>query len=272
MPGGTARIAVRRIDGATPTTAAAVLDSVAVEEPLEIRIGDKPVAVTMRTPGDDRELALGFLFGEGLLRRKDDVASCEATGNVVRVTPTPGTPVDLDRLERHFYVSSSCGVCGKASIDAVRVRRVHAPARTDQRIAADVIRGMPAILRDRQAIFDETGGLHAAALFDLRGTFVRLREDIGRHNAVDKLVGASLLEGELPLDRHILFLSGRSSFELLQKAAMAAIPVVAAVGAPSTLAVELAREAGITLLGFVRDGRFNVYAGAERVERPSESR
>lgn len=254
-------------------------DVVAVEEPLEIRVGfvegdvqrQRAVSITMRTPGDDFELAAGFLFTEGLLQSPDQVVGIRHCGrgdaltNTVRVDVRPGVSVELDRLQRNFYTTSSCGVCGKTSLEALATgaRRLDSPG--VPRVAASIIGALPARLRERQRTFEATGGLHAAALFDPSGHLLELREDVGRHNAVDKLIGARFLAGALPARDALLFLSGRASFELLQKAVMARIPVICAVGAPSSLAVEAAEEFGVTLLGFVRDGRFNVYAGHERL-------
>ncbi|HEX6160376.1 MAG TPA: formate dehydrogenase accessory sulfurtransferase FdhD [Thermoanaerobaculia bacterium] len=239
-------------------------DAVVVEEPLEIRVGERPVSVTMRTPGHDFELAAGFLFTESIVQRPEDIESIRHWGsaNIVRVALKEGVQVDLQRLQRHFYSTSSCGVCGKTSIDAVRIET--APVESDIRVTREVIDRLPEQLRAAQATFDETGGIHAAGLFDSDGTLLRVREDLGRHNAVDKVIGSALLDG-MPLEQRILFVSSRTSFELVQKAAVAKIPLLAAVGAPSSLAVELARDMNMTLLGFVRDGRFNVYAGNERI-------
>ena len=255
-------------------------DSLAVEEPLEIRLGfkengkniHKAVSITMRTPADDYELAAGFLFTEGILHSKDQIEAIKHCGkfpnnrNTVRLDLTPETAIDFKRLERNFYTTSSCGVCGKSSIEALttgakRIERADFP-----QLSADIIHDLPEKLRERQKVFDKTGGLHAAALFDVDGNLIDLKEDVGRHNAVDKLIGTQFLQGKVPLDDKILFLSGRASFELLQKAVMAQIPIVCAVGAPSSLAVEAAKNFGVTLLGFVRDGRFNVYHGIERLK------
>ncbi len=253
-------------------------DVLAVEQPLEIRVAwsdaetseEKVVAVTMRTPGNDAELAVGFLFSDGIVRRREDVAGTTVKVGVeeafVRVEMAPGVAVDLGSMERHSYVSSSCGVCGKTSLASLRNLQADAkPSWSGRRVSARVVHGLPATLRRAQAAFEETGGIHAAALFEPSGRLEDVREDVGRHNAVDKLVGAALLGGRTPLADRILVLSGRASFELLQKAGVAGVPVVAAIGAPSSLAVEVAREAGITLVGFLRDDRFNVYTGAERI-------
>lgn len=236
-------------------------DALVVEEPLEIRIAEKPVSVTLRTPGEDFDLAAGFLFTENIAREFAEIRHW-GSPNVVRVDLPAGVTVDLQRLQRHFYSTSSCGVCGKVSIDALRVQTT--PVRSDVRISAAVIAGLPGALRAEQKTFDATGGIHAAGLFAADGSLLRVREDVGRHNAVDKVIGSFVREG-VALDGRILVVSGRTSFEIVQKAIVARVSVLAAVGAPSSLAVELARELGITLLGFVRDGRFNVYAGQERI-------
>lgn len=265
-------VSVLRTTGAASV---AQTDALAVEEPLEIRVGfdddgrrvHRGVSVTMRTPGSDAELAVGFLFTEGLIAEREQVAGVRVCGggNVVRVDLAPGVAVDLARLERHFYTGSSCGVCGKASLAAVRVPPRGRPLPGWPVVEASVIRRLPDAQRAAQEVFDRTGGLHASALFDPAGRLLGLREDVGRHNALDKQIGAEFLAGRVPLSEAVLLVSGRLSFELVQKAAVAGIPIVAAVGAPSSLAVDLAREHGLTVVGFVRPDRFNVYTGADRV-------
>lgn len=258
-------------------------DALAVEEPLEIRLAhhqggqlvERSLSITMRTPGHDLELAVGFLVGEGLLTRRDQLVGLRpcgpATGrggtrNVVRVELAPDAEVPLKKLERHFYTTSSCGVCGKSSLEALAIGDRPALPPDSPTVTPAVIHALPERLREAQAAFEHTGGLHAAALFDAEGHLRLMREDVGRHNAVDKLVGAMWLDGRLPLSDSILLVSGRASFELVQKALVAGIPVMAAVGAPSSLAVDLAAEAGMTLFGFVRQQRFNVYAGEGRLD------
>jgi len=256
-------------------------DVIAVEEPLEIRLmrdglpeadenggTGRSISVTMRTPGHDAELAIGFLHGEGLLREPRDIIStghCGPTGNILRVTARADLPLDLARLARNFYSTSSCGVCGKASIEAVTASAGERRITSELIVREPVLRGLPDTLRAAQAGFAETGGMHAVGLFTAEGELLASREDVGRHNAMDKLVGASLLAGELPWRDRIVLLSGRASFELLQKAMMAGAPLVAAIGAPSTLAVELAESAGITLVAFLRPGGCNVYCNPWRV-------
>ena len=254
-------------------------DSLATEEPLEIRLvygnggqrTTKNISVTMRTPGHDRELATGFLFTEEVISGREQIKGFpEAKGafneNIVVVELNEDVVFDVGKLERHFYTSSSCGVCGKASIEAVRTVAegedypfdgITLPFRSFYQL--------PELLNSQQEVFRSTGGLHASALFDLDNNLLALREDVGRHNALDKLIGAALLEGKVPLDKHILLLSGRASFELIQKAAAAGIKIVAAVGAPSSLAVQLANEFNITLIGFLRNERYNIYSGMHRV-------
>lgn len=245
-------------------------DLLAIEEPLEIRLAfqDKMqnIAVTMRTPGNDTDLALGFLFTEGIIGGPADVKGVDPFVNTILVTLNAGVMPDLRQAQRNFYTTSSCGVCGKASIDAIRTVHPAASPTWDREVLdAAFILSLPERLVEAQKVFAETGGLHAAALFDLNGSLLLVREDVGRHNAVDKLVGAAMMAGRLPLATSILLLSGRASFELVQKAAMAGIQVIAAVGAPSTLAVSLADEFGITLIGFLRSHRFNIYSGACRI-------
>jgi FdhD protein len=262
-------------------------DVLAAEEPLEIRLlwhatdaappQRKSIAITMRTPGDDFELSVGFLRGEGVIASREDfvdvsycldedVVARQQTFNVVTVTLRPGLRFELARLERNFYTTSSCGICGKAALDALEIQGC-APLPLGASVSADVLRALPNTLRASQALFGQTGGLHAAGLFDASGRLRSLREDVGRHNALDKVIGERLIAGEDVLDDCVLLLSGRASFELLQKALTARIPIVAAVGAPSSLAAQLAETFNITLLGFTRADGFNIYTGAERVLR-----
>ena len=255
-------VPIRKVD---PDGRSSQQDLLAVEDPLEIRLEERNIAITMRTPGNDEELVAGFLFTEGILQSAGQISKIVPKGgNRMTVSLAEGTDIDFDRLQRHFYLSSSCGVCGKASIEAVTLSCPFLP-RGGLLIDAEVIHRLPHELRTTQAVFDRTGGLHAAALFDATGRLLNLREDVGRHNAVDKLIGAAFLKNNLPLHDGILMVSGRASFELVQKALMAGIPVLAAVGAPSSLAVELALRFGMTLLGFVRDERFNIYSGEWRL-------
>ena len=257
-------------------------DSVAVEEPLEIRLGfstkdgraSRSVSITMRTPGNDRELAAGFLYTEAIITQREDIASIEVCGppapdsgnhNVIRVELKSDVEVDLGRLQRHFYTTSSCGVCGKTSLDALRVQGQSAFPKGSPVFRESVLVEIPEKLRAAQQTFDETGGLHAAGAFDTDGNVVAVMEDVGRHNAVDKLIGKLLLDGALPANNYGLMVSGRASFELMQKTLVAGMPLLAAVSAPSSLAVQLANEFDMTLIGFLRGDTFNIYAGESRL-------
>jgi FdhD protein len=254
----------------------AVPDSLATEEPLEIRLTNggetNPIAVTMRTPGHDRELALGFLYGEGVVRTSADVVAMDRPvdragrpeDNIIRVELAPGIEPDLRGLDRHFFTSSACGVCGKAGIEALLLKKVPEPRR-GPRVRPEVLYTLPESLRSDQDVFRSTGGLHAAGLYRADGEQVAVREDVGRHNALDKLVGTSLSADRLPLDEYLVMVSGRASYEILQKCLMADVTFICAVSAPSSLAVSLARQFDITLIGFLRDRRLNVYSGHQRV-------
>jgi len=240
-------------------------DSLAAEEPLEIRVGGVPLAVTMRTPGNDLELAAGFILTEGIIQSQDQISSLRATTpeNGVRSNrieiDLQNTEFDRAELQRNFFAASSCGVCGKASINAIKVRGLRQPDR-DFRLDPEILCRLPEALRSEQAVFSQTGGLHAAALFDATGQLITLREDIGRHNAVDKIAGWALLSEHLPLSQHVMLVSGRGGFEIVQKALAMGVPILASVSAPSSLAVKLARELGLTLVGFLRGRRFIVYS------------
>ena len=279
MAGSSQAVEISKVSGGLQQPQA---DSIAVEEPLEIRLGystpdgraTRSVSITMRTPGNDQELAAGFLFGESIVRRASDITAIEECGppapdsgntNVVRVELSPDVPVDLDRLQRHFYTTSSCGVCGKTSLDALRAFDVE--ALTDNATVFDeqVLTAIPDKLRAAQTTFDETGGLHAASAFNARGDLIATMEDVGRHNAVDKVIGSLLREDSLPASDLALMVSGRASFELTQKALVAGMPLLAAVSAPSSLAVRLATEFDMTLVGFLRGNTFNIYSGEQRI-------
>jgi FdhD protein len=268
-----AHITVKRIQ---PDHASEEEDSLAVEQPLEIAIEynslpgriQQAISITMRTPGNDDELAAGFLFTEGIIRHSHEVREImQAAGhaNQVLVRLHDTTSPTLPAVAKSFVTTSACGVCGKQDIDAIRTVSIYQPGADSICIDAAVFYGLQDELKKQQWLFKDTGGIHAAALFDLQGNYLQLREDVGRHNALDKVIGAAFLNNQLPLCNAIVLLSGRASFELLQKAFMAGIKIVAAVGAPSSLAVELAREYGITLIGFLRNERFNIYSGAQRV-------
>ena len=243
-------------------------DDLAHEEPLEIRVRGRAISVTMRTPGRDDELAAGFLLTEGLIRDRSEVLRMEPCdrndeGNLLNVLLAPDVHVDFEKLTRHVFASSSCGLCGKATIDAVRA--TFPAIESDLKIDAATLLKTPDAMRHQQSTFERTGGLHAAALFDHAGNLLVLREDVGRHNAVDKVIGHALLTNSLPLDQHVLVVSGRSSFEIVQKALAARIPLIAAVSAPSSLAVQFAQENNQTLVGFLRQGRMNIYSHPGRI-------
>lgn len=263
-------------------------DQLALEEPLEIQVAYgapesrqwKTAAITMRTPGHDRELAAGFLVGEGIVHSLGEIEAVHTRGprygeagfqHSVRVTLRPEVKVDLARLERNFYTTSSCGVCGKTSLDALELISIRPLPKSGWQIDPATVCALPARLRESQAIFDQTGGLHGAGLFTPEGKAVVVREDVGRHNAVDKVIGTEFLAGRFPLARHILVVSGRASFELMQKALAAGIGMLVAVGAPSSLAVEVAEKFGATLIGFTKAESFNIYTGAERVSLAADA-
>jgi FdhD protein len=278
----------QRLERYADESRATFTDALAIEEPLEIRIvftaegapRKRSVAITMRTPGHDAELARGFLFGEALIDDAAAITGVEGCGpalgvpplqNIVRVTLAPGITISPASLDRNFVTSSSCGLCGKAALSALEQRQIHAVS-AGPSLSPAVLLGLPDTLRRAQTAFEATGGLHAAALFDSAGRLLVVREDVGRHNALDKVIGWALAERRLPLADSLVLVSGRASFELVQKARRAGIPVLAAVGAPSSLAVSAAERFGLTLIGFLRDRRFNVYAGAERVEKDGRDR
>ena len=279
MTGSSLAVDISRVDGDQDQN---VSDVVAIEEPLEIQLSSstaagsaaKSISITMRTPGDDANLALGFLLTEGIIESADQIMSVGHRGeptpesglqNIIRVELRPDVDVDLDRLQRHFYTTSSCGVCGKTSLEALRVTGLVSLARHGGKIAREVIVSMPDRVMDQQRVFATTGGLHAAAVFDPHGEIIVVKEDVGRHNATDKAIGALLQAGRLPGNTYGLLVSGRASFELMQKALVAGIPLLAAVGAPSSLAVQTAKEFDMTLVGFLRGAKFNIYAGADRI-------
>ena len=266
-----AQVSVKRYEQGI---AADAEDQLAVEEPLELRLSygetgkkiTQIVSVTMRTPGSDAELGAGFLFTEGILQHRNQIRTIEKGGeNILLVELAEDAIPILHKAERNFYTTSSCGVCGKAGIDAIKTVSPFPPQADTILIPAELFCPLPQRLREQQAIFNSTGGLHASALFSFDGDFIMLREDVGRHNALDKLIGAAFLNESLPLHERILLLSGRASFELIQKGAMAGVKIIAAVGAPSSLAVQLASEQDITLIGFLRDGRFNIYTHGQRI-------
>lgn len=252
-------------------------DYLATEEPLEIRLGSpgQTIALTMRTPGADFDLAAGFLYTEGIVNHRADIQTIsycldtdieqEQRYNIVNIELKEGLSPNLKSLERHFFTTSACGVCGKANIEALKVRGCP-PISTDTKIPTQVIYDLPHKLRDAQGVFTATGGLHAAGLFDFQGKLIKLREDVGRHNALDKLIGSTFLANELPMSDRIVMVSGRSSFEILQKCIAAGVPIVCAVSAPSSLAVSLAQEFGVTLIGFLRGEKFNIYSGKQRIK------
>lgn len=273
----TASIARQEIRIVTEEHILAADDQLAMEEPLEISLAfreaekwvRKSISVTMRTPGNYPELAIGFLFTEGIIRNSADIRDVKSDvldENQVLVTLADAVHPDLNTLERNFYTTSSCGVCGKASIDAIKTVSAYAGLDTEVVFDKSIFFTLNAQIQQQQSIFESTGGLHASALFDKNGTFITLREDVGRHNALDKLIGNAVQENKLPLRDHILLLSGRASFELIQKASMAGIRMVAAIGAPSSLAVQLAAESNMTLVGFLKNNRYNIYTGFDRIK------
>ena len=279
MSGSSYQVQISKVDGATRSP---VPDDVAVEEPLEIQVSSasatgaaaKSVSITMRTPGNDEELALGFLLTEGIIRSADQVFAVASIGEVdaetglrnrVRVEVDPALDLRLDRLERHFYTTSSCGVCGKASLEALRVEGQSSLSSIGGSFCAAMLTELPDRVRQSQPVFEQTGGLHAACIFGSDGEILIVREDVGRHNATDKAIGALLQSGRLPAHDLGMMVSGRASFELVQKALVAGIPLLAAVGAPSSLAVKTSESFGMTLVGFLRGGTFNVYAGEQRI-------